>query len=174
VPLIWYVTDLSNYLLKALLLYILFMTLYGGISLLRGQWKLGGICCLPLLLALAFRFGGNQFFFVQDAGFQIMIFLRDDYSKRCNPITFSSDEATEFIGFCGRIERDFESYDYIMLDTSGQLMRPIPRRTQQWRIAAGSLPNGKVLAGIELDVRHLTGPFYVVHFRWQDEERSDY
>lgn len=175
VPLIWYVTVLSTYLFLVFWIYILFITLYGGFSFLRGQWKLGGICCLPLLLALAFRFGGNQFFFVQDIGFQTMAFLSGDFSKRCSPIIFLTDDNVQSIGICKRMDRYFfKYYDYIMLDTSGQIAWPVARRTRQWKVAAESLPNGKVLAAIKLDVRRLTGPFYVIHFNWQDEDRTDY
>jgi energy-coupling factor transporter transmembrane protein EcfT len=172
-PLLWYVTAVSSVILTMAVIYVSALACWAVIALLHGSWRSAAVYTLPFILAVILRFSGTPYVFLQGAGFHAKISPAALYVQKCMPKTFSEDGRQQAVGLCEIMNRTWSDVsDYIVYDTSGESVRPAEMRTQQWKNAMRSLPNGRILSEFDLVATPLCGSFYAIHVTLQDADRS--
>lgn len=85
-----------------------------------------------------------------------------EYLSRCSLIDFIEDGTKQTVGWC-ESRGLYSGYGHtVIYDTTGELIRPVNHRTQEWQRAMSVFFSEQVLNSSEGRTRHISGDFYDV------------
>jgi hypothetical protein len=171
--LLWYVTKFADLLLLIAMLLVAAGACGGLAALVQSRWCLAGMQMLPAAAVVALGLPEHARFLLTEFGFYSSLKLEKNYLSVCPSVRFYIDGAAQNLGLCEILDRSVEDVaEYIIYDSSGEISRPYNLRTAGWKDAAGTLPNGSIIANYPLPVQRIMGPYYAVRFGMQDADRG--
>jgi hypothetical protein len=131
-------------------------------ALVRLRWKqLAVFAIVWLLIVLPFTNVGPQpRDWVRTLGFFVNTRLAGDYLSACRLTEFTEKEIKQTIGVCEVFYRE-QFYDFVVYDTTGELMLPVAQRTSEWTQAVLKGVNVAVVSK-ERPASRLFGRYYDV------------
>lgn len=172
-PLLWFVTSISTPIAAGAVLYAAVLAICAVIYTCKKQFRSAALYFCPLIFFLSFRLSGAPYLFVRQVGFRLSTIPESQYIQRCHSTSFSEHGHQEAVGLCKIIDRKWsEGWDYIVYDTSGQVLNPVISRTSRWRTAVNSLPNGRVIDNVSSKATPLWRSFYAIHVALKDADPS--
>ena len=85
---------------------------------------------------------------------------KERYLAGCRLETFMEDGKQQTVGECQSKPTSGVSWNYVLYDTSGQVMWPRATRTQAWKSAVRMLSSPDTFTDTEGRASHLHGDFY--------------
>ncbi len=155
--------DLSDWLTDmafACLLAVLFFSLR---ALFRRRWKEFAVFFATLVITFLPGFGvvGHADWLIAE-GFRIHASPIEKYLSDCKLIEFVEKGAKQTVGEC-ESHGLYSGYAHtVIYDTTGELLRPVSHRTQDWQRAMFEFYSEEVLNSSERRTRHIFGYFYDV------------
>jgi hypothetical protein len=163
--------DLSDWLFGSFLLSLPVMFFLILRALFQRRWKenavffaAGVVISLPLLGVQE----PLQWIHVQ--GFRLHISPLEEYLSKCRLIEFVEKGTKQTVGEC-ESHGLYSGYAHVIYDTTGELLKPVSQRTQEWQQAMSEFYSDEVLNSSEGRTRHIFGDFYDVGTSL-DEERG--
>ena len=101
---------------------------------------------------------------IQAAGFRMARFPLSSFYSRCHMIEFTDNSIVFRLGACGNLKRDLDMGQVsFLLDTSGQIAKPVEERTAAWKAACRQI----ALDYVQNDALNqvgikITGPIYAL------------
>ena len=131
------------------------------------RWKLISIFVLVwVLLCLSFIGPSVPRDWVRVSGFYVRTRLVDAYRSGCHATEFIENGVKQMAGGCEGFDRG-QFFEDIVYDTTGEFMRPVSERTEEWkRVMSGATV--KAVLSKEHRAYHLFGNYYCVHIDFDD------
>lgn len=155
--------DLADWLTDLSLICVLAVLAFSLNALFRRRWKELAVYLAALVVAFLPAFGvTGPADWIYAEGFRIHASPLDDYLSGCKLIEFIEEGTKQTVGQC-ESHGLYSGYAHtVIYDTTGELIRPVNRRTQEWQKAMSEFYADDVLNSSERRTRHIYGNFYEV------------
>lgn len=156
-------SELSDWLFLLFVLCLpvmLFLTLR---RLFQRRWKESVMLLAAGALIFLPAFGvGEPLQWVRSLGFRLHISPVEQYLSGCRLIDFFENDTRRTVGECESHGMYSGHALTVIYDPSGEILKPVSQRTQEWQRAMSEFYSEEVLNSSERRTRHLFSDFYVV------------
>jgi len=155
--------DLSDWLADITGLCLLAILLFFLRALFRRRWKEVAVFSATLVIVFLPGFGvkGHADWLVA-AGFRIHTSPLEEYLSRCKLIEFVENGTKQTVGEC-ESHGLYSGYAHtVIYDSTGELLKPVSHRTQEWQQAMSRFYSEDVLNSSKSRTSHIFGDFYNV------------